>query len=147
MQEKTYLITGLCVLIISIASIYYTNNDNLSTSTVNSDSVREVQEPTIDTTAVNISRAYDRNEIAANQEYTGRKIRVAGIVTEISSAYDNTAQVSLETDNRFRSVLTSGDRNFDAKAAGLYKGQSIRMTCIGAGEVMGKPVLNNCVIP
>ncbi len=145
MQRNTYIAIGLCVLILCLVAIF--DNNNLSKSTANDNSVMEVQEPTIDTTAVNIFRAYDRNEIAADQEYTGRKIRVAGIVNEISSAYDNTAQVSLETDNRFKSVLTSGDRNFDAKAARLYKGQSIRMTCIGAGEVMGTPVLNNCVIP
>lgn len=112
-----------------------------------SDNVADKPLPTIDTTAVNIFRAYDRNELAADQEYRGRKIRVAGVVSSISSTYDNTAQVSLETENQFMSVKTSGDREFDAKAARLYKGQSIRMTCIGAGETMGMPVLVNCVLP
>lgn len=144
MQRNTYIAIGLCVLLLFLAAMF---DNNLSTSTANNNSVVEVQEPTIDTTAVNIFNAYNRNEMAADQEYVGRKIRVAGIVSDISSTYDNTAQVSLETDNRFMSVLTSGDRNFDAKAAQLYKGQSIRMTCIGAGEVMGMPVLDNCVIP
>lgn len=144
MQKNTYIIIGLCIFIISITAIYDYND---STPTVSDNSAVEKQEPTIDTTAVNMFNAYNRNEMAADQEYMGRKIRVAGTVSDISSTYDNTAQVSLETDNQFMSVKTSGDRNFDAKAAQLRKGQSIRMTCIGAGEVMGMPVLDNCVIP
>ena len=145
MQRNTYIAIGLCVLVLSLAAIF--DKNNVSTATANDNSVKEVQEPTIDTTAINMFNAYNRNEMAADQEYTGRRIRVAGIVSDISSTYDNTAQVSLETDNQFMSVKTSGDREFDAKAAQLYKGQSIRMTCIGAGEVMGMPVLDNCVIP
>lgn len=145
MKRNTYIAIGLCVLILFLAVMFEDNN--LSTSTANDNSVVEVQEPTIDTTSVNMFNAYNRNEMAADQEYRGRKIRVTGIVSSISSTYDNTAQVSLETENQFMSVKTSGDRKFDAKAARLYKGQSIRMTCIGAGEVMGMPVLDNCVIP
>ena len=145
MQRNTYIAIGLCVSILLLVSIF--ENTNLSATTENDNSVMEVQEPTIDTTAINMFRAYNRNELAADQEYVGRKIRVAGIVSSISSTYDNTAQVSLETENQFMPVKTSGDRDFDAKAARLYRGQSIRMTCIGAGEVMGMPVLDNCVIP
>lgn len=140
MKESSYIAIGL-----GISVLLYTMLSH--TPTTNDKSVIEVQEPTLDTTAVNIQKAYDRNEIAADREYTGRKIRVAGIVAKISSAHNNTAQVSLETDNMFKSVITSGDREFDAKAAQLRKGQQIRITCIGAGEVIGSPVLNNCVIP
>lgn len=145
MQRNTYIAIGLCVSIVLLIGM--SESLSPSTTTENDNSVMEVQEPTIDTTAVNIFNAYSRNEIAADQEYRGRKIRVAGIVSRISSTYDNTAQVSLETDNQFMSVNTSGDRSFDAKAAHLNKGQNIRMTCIGAGEVIGMPVLDNCVIP
>lgn len=105
-----------------------------------------VQEPTVDTTAENILNAYNRNEVAADQEYTGRNIRVAGIVTEISSAYDNSAQVSLGDNGSYKTVQAFGDEAFNAKAARLTKGQNVSMTCVGNGEVIGMPMLNECVI-
>lgn len=105
-----------------------------------------VQEPTIDTTAENIFNAYDRNEVAADQEYTGRNIRVKGFVTAINSTSDNTAQVSLGTKNQFMSVKAEGDAEFDARAATLIKGREVIMTCKGAGEFMGSPRLKECRI-
>ncbi len=141
------ILVSISLIFLASSAISCSDGGSDHTANADSDNVDNEPLPTIDTTAVNIFRAYNRNALAADQEYGGRKIRVAGIVSSISSNYDNTAQVSLETENQFMSVKTSGDREFDAKAARLYKGQSIRMTCIGAGETMGMPVLVNCVLP
>lgn len=147
MNLKDVMVIGACILALAITLLadrgFFAVN---SSDTAESESITEKQEPTIDTTAENIFNAYDRNEVAADQEYTGRNIRVKGVVTAINSTPDNTAQVLLATKNQFMSVKAEGDAEFDARAAALIKGREVVMTCKGAGEFMGSPRLEQCRI-
>ena len=42
--------------------------------------------------------------------------------------------------------MAKGDKDFQEKAINLDKGQIVTLKCIGGGEVIGSPVLNECKI-
>lgn len=145
-MKKIFKWIVIILVVLFIIGLVFGTDDSETTGSSESASVAEVQEPTIDTTATNIFNAYEKNEVAADREYKGRKIRVAGTVSSIDSGLGDGANVLLETSNQFLSVTASGDDNFTNAAAQLSKGQQVRMTCVGEGEIIGMPMLGDCVI-
>lgn len=86
--------------------------------------------------------AYNKNEIAADQEYKGKKIEITGEIESISSDFSDDAVVHLKSGELFDNVSLHGIPN--AEAAKLEKGKTITAVCKGAGEVVGSPMLNGC---
>lgn len=97
-------------------------------------------------TANELFTAYEGNEVAADKQYKGQLLEVSGKVASINSGLGDSANVSLETSNQFSSVTASGDDAFNEAAAGLSKGQDVVVVCKGDGEVIGSPMLKDCVI-
>jgi hypothetical protein len=87
--------------------------------------------------------AYSANEVAADQQYKGKLLRVSGTVEAIDSGLGDEPNVRLSAGD-FDSVLVKGLPA--ATAAGLAKGQQITVVCKGGGEVIGSPVLDECAI-
>lgn len=87
--------------------------------------------------------AYAANEVAADQQFKGRKLRVAGTIRSIDSGMGDEPSIRLIAGD-FESVLVRGVPA--ATAATLRKGQGITVMCEGAGEIIGSPVLDKCVI-
>lgn len=137
---------AIIIVVLFVIGLIFGTDETSTTGTSDTANATEVQEPTIDTTAENIFNAYEKNEVAADQEYKGRNIRVTGTIDSINSGIGDGANVLLQTSNQFSSVTTSGDDNFTNAAATLSKGQQITMTCVGEGEVIGTPMLGDCVI-
>lgn len=93
--------------------------------------------------ASGLHAAYGENEVAANQMYKGKLLRVSGVVEAIDSGIGDEPNVRLSAGG-FDSVLVKGLPS--ATAAGLTKGQRITLVCNGAGEIVGSPVLDDCVL-
>ena len=91
--------------------------------------------------AATLHGAYSANEIAADQLYKDKPLKVSGKIADIASDASNEPVVSLRVGD-FESVHVNGLPK-DA-AATLAKGQSITVTCVGGGEVIGTPILNDC---
>lgn len=99
---------------------------------------------TMDVPAATLFKAYEANEVAADDSYKGKQLAVAGTVAAISKDFTDAVYVELDTGNQFASIHA---RDLDpAVAAGLSKGQRITVVCEGAGLVLGSPMLSNCVI-
>jgi len=88
-----------------------------------------------------LHRAYAANEVAADELYKGKAMKVTGKIADITSDVMDEPVVSLRVSD-FESVHATGlSKNVAAK---LAKGQSITVTCVGGGEVIGTPLLNDC---
>lgn len=118
-----------------------------STSTDNAtNETAEVVEAALPVTATELYSAYEGNEVAADKQYKGKLLEVSGTVDAIDSSIGDKAVVRLQTPNSFMSVQAQGDDAFTDAAATLSKGQQVTMICKGDGEVIGSPMLKNCVI-
>ncbi|HKX79601.1 MAG TPA: hypothetical protein VJM34_13870 [Novosphingobium sp.] len=88
-----------------------------------------------------LHKAYAANEIAADQLYKGKPLKVSGTIADITSDVSDEPVLSLRVSD-FESVHATGLTK--DVAATLAKGQSITVSCVGAGEVIGTPLLNDC---
>lgn len=101
-------------------------------------------EEVIEIAAPALQAAYEKNEIAADQQYKGKPLRVTGVVNSIDSDMDDEPVVVLVGDGYFSNVRAAGVAK--DVAATLGKGQSVTLRCTGDGEILGSPSLANCTI-
>ena len=99
----------------------------------------QAAEITID--ARSLQADYSANEIAADQKYKGKRLQVSGVVDSIASDIADEPVVVLE-DGGFAGVHVEGLPT--TVAANLAKGQTITVNCLGNGEMLGVPQLNEC---
>lgn len=85
---------------------------------------------------------YQSNEVAADQQYKGKTLEVAGTVSGISKNAFGSIYVELRTSNEFMGIHANGLP--ENVAAGLTKGQKITVRCTGNGLLMGSPMLDDC---
>jgi tRNA_anti-like len=100
--------------------------------------------PAIPLTAQKLHDAYHANEVAADEAYKGRALRVTGGLVAISKdAFDHIV-VELDTGNPFESVRATLDASEKAKAMSLSKGTAVAVLCQGGGMIIGSPILSGC---
>lgn len=132
---------GVAIAVMSDGSNKSTNNDALTTS---EQTTTTPAEPPMVVNAKDLVAAYENNEVAADQKYKGKTLEVSGKVAGIDSGIGDKAVVRLVGTNEFASAMADGDDEFTKYAATLSKGQDITLICVGAGEVIGSPMLNQC---
>ena len=123
-----------------------TDNTSTSDTGLNDTATVESNETALPVTAQQLFDAYDSNEVAADKQYKGKLLQIDGKVASIDSGLTDNAQVQLATSNDFMSVTATGDEAFDDAAVNLSKGQAISLLCRGEGEVIGSPMVGDCVI-
>jgi hypothetical protein len=101
-------------------------------------------EVAIDVTADELASAYKKNEIAGDQKYKGKKLRVTGVVDGIDSDITDSAVVRLKAKGEFLGVSARGLPKDEA--AVLEKGKTVIFECTGAGEVISSPQLRDCKV-
>ena len=146
-------------LALSIIFVFATPDSSSSTASQNEpsalvssteqaqDAPVEQQAPAaIQISARELHQHYEANEVAADRNFKGQVIEISGSVQSIDSGLGDGANVPFNVGDEYglASVTASGDTNFDNYAASLSKGQQITLRCVGAGEVIGQPFLNNC---
>lgn len=84
----------------------------------------------IEVTANDLWNAFDENEVAAEEKYNGKPVKVTGVISEINSAGTLTsASILLRADNAFIGCVQCNFNSSNAKAlADLQKGQSVTIT-------------------
>lgn len=95
--------------------------------------------PPIEVSAAILSHDYDANEVAADQKYKGKLLKVDGVVQSINKDFENKIWVGLRTADEFTQVHADGLSQ--DQTINLQKGQSITVTCVGHGMILGTPVL------
>lgn len=98
--------------------------------------------PELTATSLEIAKEYKANEARADAKFKGKVIEISGTVTGIDSGITDEPIVKLESDNQFLGVsLHDVDKE---TAIALNKGDKVTFICVGAGEMMGSPMLNEC---
>jgi hypothetical protein len=87
---------------------------------------------------------YEANEVAADQKYKGKRLKVAGTVEGINKNAFDSIYVEIATSNEFSSIHANGIP--EQTAASLQKGQQLTVVCEGAGLMVGSPILDDCAV-
>ncbi|HWX02247.1 OB-fold protein [Collimonas sp.] len=95
-------------------------------------------------TVLQLAKDYDANEVAADQKYKGKMLRVSGSVQSIDKDAFNNIVVHLKTANEYMPAMAKLNDKHEALAASLSKGNKVTWQCEGGGRIIGSPVLNNC---
>ena len=99
-------------------------------------------------TASHIQEVYEKNEIKGDLLFKGKQFIVTGKIASIDSAINNEPAVHFLTDsgNPFQapSAIFKDYESKIEQIAELSKGEDIKLSCIGGGEVIGSPLFNNC---
>ena len=103
-------------------------------------------EPLPEYSAQQMVADYERNTVAADQRYKGKRFKVTGMVASINTDLFGNPYVTLRGGvNPFMQPqfkLDSAHRNY---AAGLQKGLPITLVCRGRGDVAKTPMSDECV--
>jgi len=101
-----------------------------------------VRERPLAISAVNLFKAYEANEVRADNAYKDRKLLVTGKVASIDKDFLNNPVLWLASSNMFQKIMARG---LDASVlAELDKGQTVTVLCVGGGLTVGSPVLRDC---
>ncbi len=101
--------------------------------------------PVLEVSAQQLAQAYERNTVAADQQFKGKRFKVSGVVDAINTDLFGKPYVTLRGGvNPFMQPqfsLADGHANF---AAGLQVGQRITLLCVGKGDVAKTPMSKDC---
>lgn len=103
----------------------------------------------ISSTGYEYYAAYQRNEVAADNKYKGRKLKIRVIVWDISKDYSGEVYLRVlgEPDTTGLSTIHASLANYElAKAAELGRGDVLTMLCIGGTMMLDIPTLKDCNI-
>jgi hypothetical protein len=103
-------------------------------------------EPAIEVTSVELARAYEANEAAAQQKYGGKALKVSGTVEGVTLDFADDPVVQLQGVNPFLNVQANLGGGSKAKASQLQKGQEITLICSDVSEAVSMPLLKECEI-
>ena len=95
-------------------------------------------------TAKDLWSAYDANEVAADEQYKGKRLIVTGKLQSIDKGILDDVVLKLRTKNQFLSVHATLRDSEKAAAAALKKGVTVKVRCIGDGLILGSPLLKKC---
>lgn len=104
------------------------------------------EEPLAEFSAQEIFDAYQRNEVAADDQFKHKKFIIYGQLDSISKDFTDDVVLTLSTSNMFMDVHAYIVESDFSAAARLEKGQAIRLTCSGAGMTLGSPIVRDCQI-
>lgn len=147
-KKKKILVGVLCFIIlytfyIAFSAIPTSSNEQPNTASASASPINYIK-----TTATQMINTYKNNEVKADRIFKNNYIEIKGKVSSIDSDISDEAVIHLSSKNEyeFSTVIAKGDKNFQEKAINLDKGQIVTLKCIGGGEVIGSPVLNECKI-
>jgi hypothetical protein len=86
---------------------------------------------------------YAANEVAADQRYRGRVLRVTGAVRAIRQVF-NSPYLELWTTSEFNNVDAMFDRSWADRLARVKVGDHVAVRCVGAGMAISSPWLESC---
>jgi hypothetical protein len=103
------------------------------------------EKPLIKVKASQIFKDFDANEARAIKKYADKRIQITGIVEGIQSTFNDKPIVSLKTPNMFLTVDINLVESDWSKAENYNKGQQKTFICESVDEMIGKPLLQDCI--
>lgn len=95
--------------------------------------------------ADDLTKAYDDNEVAANRQYKGAKVRIIGVIDNIGEDIMGTPYVALKGHKTFSYVQCMFDKEETKRLSELEKGQKVMIIGKVSGNIMG-PILRECIL-
>lgn len=105
----------------------------------------ELKASSIVVSSSQLFNAYHANEVAADNEYKGKKLLVTGTVASVDKGAFGGLVLRLATANRFMSTMCRMQKSETDTLASLQKGERVRVLCTGSGMTLGSPSLTDCV--
>ncbi|MDQ8995166.1 hypothetical protein RFH54_04285 [Acinetobacter soli] len=138
----------IVVVLIILAVVFGKKETSEKSANTTAASETAAPEPTIEVTANELLKAYKNNEVAANQQYKGKKLLVSATIDSIQAGLGDEPYLVLKAggDMEFLKPQAHLASSEQAKAATLSKGQKLKLLCTGNSEVAGAPMLADCVI-
>jgi hypothetical protein len=96
--------------------------------------------------AADLYKDYKANEVSADDKYKGKTLKMSGTITSINKGIGDSMYLVYSTSNQFEGVQAHLAASQKSKAAGLSKGASVTVECIGDGMIIGSPMLKDCTI-
>lgn len=100
--------------------------------------------PPVATTAEDLIGAYEKNEIAADEKFKGRRVVVTGKVDRIRTDLLDDPVVHLG--GGFVSVDCYFDERHKRRLAKLSPGDQVKLRGVGKGQTLGSPQLGDCEV-
>ncbi len=91
-----------------------------------------------------IAKDYNENEVAADQKYFKKMIRLSGYIESINSGLGNEPYITLDGINSFLLPQAHFKNGNILKISKLHKRQKVCLVCKGNGAVISIPMFNNC---
>lgn len=105
---------------------------------------REVE--VLEASAAQLASAYDRNTVAADQKYKGKRLKVTGVVDSINTDLFGNPYITMRGGvNQFMEPQFKLSRQYSDYAARLAPGMRVTLICTGRGDVIKTPMSDNCV--
>jgi hypothetical protein len=103
-------------------------------------------EPLPEVSAQQLAQAYERNTVAADQQFKGKRFKVTGVVDSINADLFGKPYVTLLGGvNQFMQPQFKLDSAHVNYAASLQKGMRIALECKGRGDVAKTPMSDECI--
>ncbi len=110
----------------------------------------ELAAPTVDSAgivhvgSIRLWRDYAANEVAADNLYKGKSLRVTGRVLSIGKDAREAAVLHLVSGNMIFQTMATLEMAQTQRAATLVKGTQVTVQCVGKGTMMSMPQLEDC---
>jgi hypothetical protein len=96
--------------------------------------------------AADLWAAYVRDPAGADRQFRDRSLLVTGTVRSLDRDFDGRMMVRLSTGDPYESVNAKLATRSDATLAGMTKGKSVTLLCVGRGRLIGAPQLSGCFV-
>lgn len=138
-----YTLAGLFAigLVAGLAGVNRSDGSSSAAST----SAPALAEVPIDVTAQALAASYERNSVAADETFKGRALRITGRIVAINTDVFNHAVLVLDGRvNEFLQPQATLQDSERGQAARVSVGQTVRLLCTGAGDVVKAPMMKDC---
>jgi len=102
----------------------------------------------IKVTSIELSKAYEENEVAADEKYKGKMLEASGKITSIDNGIADNELIVRLSDGKYDMSTTSCYMNASEKekVVALKKGQQVTLIGEGNSATLGSPVLKECTV-
>lgn len=146
-SSKGKFIAIVIVAIIIIAALGSSGDDEGNNSASNSASnlPTGTPKPVLKVTANELYKAYDSNEVKADNTYKGKDLEIAGTISDIGKDILDDIYITIETDDIIFSIQCYFTEEYESKVADLEKGQKITIQGVCDGK-LGNVLIKDCII-
>ncbi|WBM69126.1 OB-fold putative lipoprotein [Buttiauxella sp. WJP83] len=144
------LLKWIFYIFIGFMAIGYfaSKNDSSNSASANTEAQEPASAPqkeVFNTTARQLFKAYEENEVATDEQMKGKLVAVKGVVQSIDKDFTDSIIVSLKTDNEFMPARMEMKDSEKTTAIALKKGKQITVICEKMSRVIGAPSGRKCL--